>query len=66
MARRQPSRDRLGPTRAATLQGFRSDFPWLGTLGRRFAQIGNAVCPPIARAVLAEAMQPSLVLEGRA
>lgn len=51
---------RITERQASLLQGFRADYPWQGTRARRFAQIGNAVCPPLATAVLREAMQPSL------
>jgi DNA (cytosine-5)-methyltransferase 1 len=45
---------------AATLQGFRRDYPWQGSRTRCFLQIGNAVCPPVARLVVATAVRPSL------
>jgi DNA (cytosine-5)-methyltransferase 1 len=51
---------RVTVEQAATLQGFRADYPWQGARYRQFRQIGNAVCPPVARRVLAEAMRPSL------
>lgn len=50
---------RVSPAEAGVLQGFRRDYPWRGSRGRRFEQIGNAVCPPVAARVLAEAMRPS-------
>lgn len=59
---------RVTPEQAGVLQGFRRDYPWRGARSRQFVQIGNAVCPPVAQAVLAEAMAPSraVTLEGRA
>jgi DNA (cytosine-5)-methyltransferase 1 len=50
---------RVTVEQASILQGFRHDYPWQGPRTARFLQIGNAVCPPVARAVLAEAMRPS-------
>jgi hypothetical protein len=54
---------RVTVEQASILQGFRHDHPWQGPRTARFRQIGNAVCPPVARAVLAEAMAPSLARE---
>ena len=45
---------------AATLQCFRPDYPWQGSRSRRFMQIGNAVCPPLAQLVIEAAMRHSL------
>jgi DNA (cytosine-5)-methyltransferase 1 len=45
---------------AAILQGFPPDYPWQGTKTQRSTQVGNAVPPPFARAVLAEAVRSSL------
>jgi DNA (cytosine-5)-methyltransferase 1 len=42
-----------------TLQGFRPDYPWQGSRSRCFMQIGNAVCPPLARLVIEAAARPS-------
>lgn len=44
---------RISVEEAAVLQGFRADYPWQGSRSRRFIQIGNAVCPPLARLVVA-------------
>lgn len=47
---------RVTVDQAAALQGFRPDYPWQGSRRSRFAQVGNAVCPPMARHVLAAAI----------
>lgn len=51
---------RVSVEQASVLQGFRHDYPWRGSRSQRFEQIGNAVCPPLAARVLAQAMRPSL------
>jgi DNA (cytosine-5)-methyltransferase 1 len=44
---------RVSIEEAAALQGFRPDYPWAGNKTERYEQIGNAIPPRLARAVLA-------------
>jgi DNA (cytosine-5)-methyltransferase 1 len=50
---------RVTAAQAGVLQGFRADYPWQGSRSQQFRQIGNAVCPPLARLVIAEAIGPT-------
>lgn len=52
--------ERITIEQATIIQGFRRDYPWRGSRTKRFTQIGNSVCPPVARHVLRQAMRPSL------
>lgn len=38
---------------AGVLMGFRADYPWTGTMTQRYRQLSNAVCPPMAAAIVA-------------
>ena len=53
------ARRRVSVREASLLQGFRADYPWLGSRSRHFRQIGNSVCPPLARRVVEEAARSS-------
>lgn len=46
---------RVTAAEAACFQGFPAGYPWQGTTSRQLTQIGNAVPPPLAAAVLAAA-----------
>ncbi|HEX5852521.1 MAG TPA: DNA cytosine methyltransferase [Solirubrobacteraceae bacterium] len=50
---------RITPSQAGAFQGFRGSYPWQGPRTRQFQQAGNAVSPPLARRILAEAMRPT-------
>lgn len=48
---------RVTVEQAAVLQGFAADYPWRGSKTSRFAQVGNAVPPPLAAAVCGELVE---------
>lgn len=47
---------RLTVQECAILQGFPADYPWTGTLEAQYRQVGNAVCPPVAEALVRAAL----------
>jgi DNA (cytosine-5)-methyltransferase 1 len=55
--RRGKNAARVTVCQAAVLQGFPVDYPWQGARSRQFAQVGNAVPPPLAHRVLEEAIR---------
>ncbi|MFJ4876566.1 DNA cytosine methyltransferase [Streptomyces sp. NPDC088745] len=58
--RSAPESIRITDTEAGILQSFPRDYPWQGTKGQRFSQIGNAVPPLLAAHLLAPHLPATL------
>jgi DNA (cytosine-5)-methyltransferase 1 len=48
--------ERVTESDASVLQSYPADFPWQGHLGKRYLQVGNAVPPLLAEAILRAAL----------
>ncbi|MGW6742864.1 DNA cytosine methyltransferase [Streptomyces sp. NPDC055025] len=55
-----PESIRITAREAGILQTFPADYPWQGTKGQRFSQIGNAVPPRLAAHLLAPHLDRTL------
>ncbi len=53
-----PDSVRITVAEAGVLQGFPVDFPWQGPRTRRYQQVGNAIPPPLAAALIRAATTP--------
>lgn len=49
---------RVTVEQAAILQGFPESYPWQSSKTSQFAQVGNAVPPPLAAAICGELVEP--------
>lgn len=55
---------RVSVREAGILQSFPADYPWQGTKGQQFQQVGNAVPPLMAAAIIATVLGLDIVEKG--